>query len=242
MTPGAIDTSSATTATAITPAAMVPPPNRRDRCRSWVHSTTAITTTATAMRDLEQGLDGIRVDEVEHRAKHRADAANPATRPTPLGPSRRHRRMAAGGDIGPCRPSPRSTSPSGLVTQIIEDEVPDLAAGLAYRFLFAIFPFAIFLAALAGVRRAGAGHRRPDQRDPRRAVRQPPARRRGRRSAPQLEAVLGTTRPGLLSIGAVTALWAATGGVGAVIKGMNKAYDVEETRGLHRADRPSPWA
>ena len=37
-----------------------------------------------------------------------------------------------------------------LVKQIQDDEVPDRAAGLAYRFLFAIFPFAIFLAALAG--------------------------------------------------------------------------------------------
>ena len=36
-----------------------------------------------------------------------------------------------------------------LVTQSMADEVFDLAAGLAYRFLFAIFPFAIFLAALA---------------------------------------------------------------------------------------------
>ena len=67
-----------------------------------------------------------------------------------------------------------------LVTQSMDDEVFDLAAGLAYRFLFAIFPFAIFLAALAayvagwlglgdpsdadhgrGRRQPAAGHRRP---------------------------------------------------------------------------------
>ena len=36
-----------------------------------------------------------------------------------------------------------------LVKQAMDDEVFDRAAGLAYRFLFALFPFAIFLAALA---------------------------------------------------------------------------------------------
>lgn len=118
-----------------------------------------------------------------------------------------------------------------LATQIGEDEVPDLAAGLAYRFLFAIFPFAIFLAALAAfvAPLLGMG-------DPTNEIlgalsdNLPPDV--AQQIRPQLEAVLGETRPGLMSIGAVTALWAATGGIGAVIKGMNKAYDVEETRGF----------
>ena len=48
--------------------------------------------------------------------------------------------------------------------------------------------------------------------------------------APQLEAVLGQTRPGLLTIGALGALWAATGGIGALQKSLNAAYDVKETR------------
>ena len=48
-----------------------------------------------------------------------------------------------------------------LVTQVSEDEVPDLAAGLAYRFLFALFPFAIFLAALAGFVAQSAGLQDP---------------------------------------------------------------------------------
>ena len=121
-----------------------------------------------------------------------------------------------------------------LATQVMDDEVPDVAAGLAYRFLFAIFPFAIFLAALAGFVGPALGMGDPtneilagvsDNLPPDVAA----------QIRPQLEAVLGTTRPGLLSIGAVLALWAATGGVGAVIKGMNKAYDVEETRGFVRS-------
>ena len=121
-----------------------------------------------------------------------------------------------------------------LVTQVMDDEVPDLAAGLAYRFLFAIFPFAIFLAALAGFVAPALG-----MGDPTNEIlaglsdNLPPDVAQQLR--PQFEAVLGQTRPGLLSIGAVLALWAATGGTGTVIKGMNKAYDVEEMRGFVRS-------
>ncbi|HYO44371.1 MAG TPA: YihY/virulence factor BrkB family protein [Candidatus Limnocylindrales bacterium] len=120
-----------------------------------------------------------------------------------------------------------------LITQVMDDEVPDVAAGLAYRFLFAFFPFAIFLAALAAFVAPALG-----MGDPTNEIlggvsdNLPPDV--AEQIRPQLEAVLGTTRPGLLSIGAALALWAATGGVGAVIKGMNKAYDVEETRGFVR--------
>ena len=47
---------------------------------------------------------------------------------------------------------------------------------------------------------------------------------------PQFQAVLGETRPGLLTIGALGALWAATGGIGALQTSLNAAYDVPETR------------
>ena len=104
-----------------------------------------------------------------------------------------------------------------LVKQINDDEVPDLAAGLAYRFLFALFPFAIFLAALAGFVAPLLGFGDPtseimgslsDNLPPDVA----------QQIRPQLEAVLGDTRPGLLTIGAITALWAAQGGIASVQK------------------------
>ena len=121
-----------------------------------------------------------------------------------------------------------------LIAQIVDDEVPDLAAGLAYRFLFALFPFAIFLAALAAFAAPAMGLG-----DPTGTIlgglsdNLPPDIANELR--PQLEVVLGTTRPGLLSIGAAVALWAAASGIGSVIAAMNKAYDVRETRGfLHR--------
>ena len=121
--------------------------------------------------------------------------------------------------------------PKRVAQATLDDEVPDLAAGLAYRFLFAIFPFAIFLAALAGFVAQLAGLQDPsgqlmgavtDNLPPDIAA----------QVRPQLDAVLGNAKPGLLSIGAVLALWAAMGGIGAVMKAMNSAYDVKETRGF----------
>jgi membrane protein len=120
-----------------------------------------------------------------------------------------------------------------LVTRIVEDEVPDLAAGIAYRLLFAVFPFAIFLAALSAFAAPALGLG-----DPTGTIiggvsdNLPPAIAGELR--PQLEAVLGTTQPGLLSIGAVTALWAAASGISSLINAMNKAYEVKETRSFLR--------
>jgi membrane protein len=42
--------------------------------------------------------------------------------------------------------------------------------------------------------------------------------------------VIGQHQPGIVSIGALLALWAATSGTMTVIKAMNRAYGVEETR------------
>ncbi|HEY3334394.1 MAG TPA: YhjD/YihY/BrkB family envelope integrity protein [Candidatus Limnocylindrales bacterium] len=121
--------------------------------------------------------------------------------------------------------------PKQVVQQVIEDEVPDLAAGLAYRFLFAVFPFGIFLAALAAFVAQWTGLGDPTD-EILAAIGDNLPRDVAAQIAPQLEAVLGQARPALLSIGALTALWAATGGVSSLMTAMNTAYDVEETRGF----------
>ena len=119
--------------------------------------------------------------------------------------------------------------PKRVVQQTLDDEAPELAAGLAYRFLFALFPFAIFVAALAAFVSQAIGIGDPtneilgaigDNLPPDVAS----------QIAPQLETVLGESRPGLLSIGAIAALWAATSGISSLMSAMNKAYDVDETR------------
>jgi membrane protein len=118
-----------------------------------------------------------------------------------------------------------------FISDIGRDDVAGLSAELAYRFLFALFPFGIFVAALTAFvsQAAGIG-------DPTSSIlgavgdNLPPDLAAGIR--PQLEAVIGTTRPGLLTFGAIAALWAATGGTNALIKAMNRAYEVEEDRPL----------
>ncbi len=122
-----------------------------------------------------------------------------------------------------------------LVGQLQDDDVFGLAAGLAYRFLFAVFPFAIFVAALAAFAAGLIGASDPtDELIGALGDNMPPGIADQLR--PQLSAVLGQGRPGLLTIGAVAALWAATGAVRALQKSLNRAYDVPETRNLvHRS-------
>ena len=118
-----------------------------------------------------------------------------------------------------------------LITSIREDDVSGLGAEIAYRFLFAIFPFGIFVAALTAFVAQAIGLADPTGQIIGAVGDNLPADvANGIR--PQLEAVIGTTRPGLLTVGAIAALWAATGGTNALIKAMNRAYEVEETRPL----------
>lgn len=116
---------------------------------------------------------------------------------------------------------------------IIEDDVTGLAAEIAYRFLFAVFPFGLFVAAVAtfvanwlpidnpsGQIVSALGDNLPG-----------PIADSLR---PELERLIASPRADLLSIGAIAALWAATGGTNALIKGMHRAYDAPEARPFWR--------
>ena len=112
---------------------------------------------------------------------------------------------------------------------VMEDDVSGLSAEIAYRFLFAVFPFGLFVAALGSF--VAVSFRIDNPADA--AVRAlgdnlPPSIADAIR--PELQHLLSSARPDLLSIGAIAALWAATGGVNAAVKGMHRAYDVEEIR------------
>ena len=116
-----------------------------------------------------------------------------------------------------------------FIGEFQRDDVPGLAAELAYRFLFAIFPFGIFVAALTAFIAKAIGFDDPTGQIMGSLADNLPAQlASGIR--PQLEAVLNKSQPGLLTFGAVAALWAATGGMNALIKAMNRAWEVDETR------------
>jgi membrane protein len=113
--------------------------------------------------------------------------------------------------------------------QFQENDASGMAAELAYRWLFAIFPFGLFLAALGAFVAAWAGMENPAQQIVSGLGDNLPA---GLASSitPEIERVIGQQQPGLASIGALAALWAATSGTMTIIKAMNRAYGVEETR------------
>jgi membrane protein len=116
-----------------------------------------------------------------------------------------------------------------LVDGIREHDVSGLAAEIAYRFLFAVFPFGLFVAALSGV---AAGVLRID--DPSGKIiaglgdNLPPSIAEA--IQPELERLFASASNTVLWFGALAALWAATGGTNALVKGIHRAYGVPEQR------------
>jgi membrane protein len=114
-----------------------------------------------------------------------------------------------------------------------EHDLTGLSAEMAYRFLFALFPFALFMASVAAGAAGLLGFGDPTGRiidglgD-----NLPPEL--GGTVRTELEGVLGQGRPGLATVGALVGLWAATTGTMTVMKAMNRAYDVTEDRSLVR--------
>lgn len=103
------------------------------------------------------------------------------------------------------------------------DEVIGLSAQLAYFFLLSLFPFLIFLITLIGFLPISqddvlglVSHFAP-----------------GETMAlieTNLRIILEEKRGGLLSFGVIATLWSASNGINAMIRAMNRAYDVEENR------------
>jgi membrane protein len=116
-----------------------------------------------------------------------------------------------------------------IITGVREHDVGGLSAEMAYRFLFAVFPFGLFVAALGSVI---AGWLRVD--DPAQQIVAALGDNLPAEIAdavrPELERLLTTARTDLVVIGAIAALWAATGGTNALTKGIHRAYGVEEQR------------
>jgi membrane protein len=127
------------------------------------------------------------------------------------------------------QPDPRRRVRDRFIQGVKDDDVSGLSAEIAYRFLFAVFPFGLFVAALGSF--VAVYFRIDNPADE--AVRAlgdnlPPSIADAIR--PELRHLLTSARPDLVSIGALAALWAATGGINAVVKGMHRAYDVDEIR------------
>jgi len=111
------------------------------------------------------------------------------------------------------------------IRRLFADEAIPLAGNIAFRFLFSIFPFLIFLTALAGF----FGSADLASRiviyllsvAPKEFVSP---------LAPEINSLLTHPRTGLLSVSAAITVWSAMGGVDSVRVALNRAYGLTEDR------------
>ena len=120
---------------------------------------------------------------------------------------------------------------SRYAKRVIADDVAGISAELAYRFMFAAFPFAIFVVALGGFVASWLGIRDPSNQIVGAIGGDLPADLVGPVKA-QLEATLAQTHPELLSVGAAVTIYAAATGMSSLMKAINRAYGIRETRPL----------
>ena len=154
---------------------------------------------------------------------------------------RHHHDAPATGALRPDEPYPDpvavASDPSlrGILRRLRDrfkdDDLLGLSAEMAFRFLFAVFPFGLFVAAVAAFVAVALNLDNPAQQivgglgD-----NLPPAIAEALR--PELERLISSPRADLLSFGALAALWAGTGGTNALVKGIHRAYDIPEARPL----------
>ncbi len=113
------------------------------------------------------------------------------------------------------------------VYRLFADEAIPLAGNIAFRTIFSVFPFLIFLTTLGGfLGNADLAERiviyllgvAPVQ------LVQP--------LAPEIRSILTVPRTGLLSISALLTIWSAMGGIDSLRVGLNRAYDLKEDRNM----------
>ena len=109
--------------------------------------------------------------------------------------------------------------------RLFADEAIPLAGNIAFRTLFSIFPFLIFLTALAGFfgndALAASVVTYLLSVAPHQLV---------QAVEPEIRSILTVPRSGLLSLSAVLTIWSAMGGVDSVRVGLNRAYDLRDKR------------
>jgi membrane protein len=110
-----------------------------------------------------------------------------------------------------------------LYTRFKDDDVPSIGAQLTYYLLLSFFPFLIFLVTVIGFFQM-SGDSVLSQ-----FIRMLPSDT-GQSVRETLTEVTANRSSAILSFGMIGTLWAASNGINAIIKGLNKAYDEQETR------------
>lgn len=111
------------------------------------------------------------------------------------------------------------------VRRLFADEAIPLAGNIAFRALFSVFPFLIFLVTLAGFfGNEGLATQIVNfllDVAPEKLV---------NTLAPEIHSILTVPRTGILSLSVLLTVWSAMGGVDSVRVALNRAYDVRDTR------------
>ena len=123
----------------------------------------------------------------------------------------------------------RPTTLTQALWRLYEDSGITLAGAVAYSFLVSLFPFCIFLGSLAGF----FGGRDLASRATAQLVEILP-QRVAEALAPEVEAIMSTTRYDLMTFSALLALIFATGAIETLREALNGAYRAVETRGYFK--------
>ena len=137
--------------------------------------------------------------------------------------------------IGGWRPGGVDVGPIAKETakEIADDDVPGLAAEMAYHSILAIFPFLLLLAGLASLVDNVFPVEDPTQRVVDKASQTMPDDAVSVIESFTAEVV--SADGGLaIAVGLVGSLWAASSAVGTAMKALNRAYDAKEDRGFVR--------
>lgn len=121
----------------------------------------------------------------------------------------------------------------GMVRQAQRDDSVGLSAELAYRWFLTLFPLAIVVAGLGAVAARQLDIQNPAQLAKDQLTGLLPSEA-ATLIGDELQRIIDSQDAGVISFGMIAAIWVATGGTQALIKAMNRAYDVTESRPLWR--------
>lgn len=116
-----------------------------------------------------------------------------------------------------------------LVKAIGKDDLSGRAAEMAYKFFLALFPFMIFLVAAGGFAASALDIDNPAD-ELMNQIGDSLPEDASSLLRTQIEGVTGTNNPGLLSVGILGTIWAASSGMGTIIKALNQVFGVPEER------------
>ncbi|MDQ0163506.1 membrane protein [Bacillus alveayuensis] len=110
-----------------------------------------------------------------------------------------------------------------LVSRFSRHQIPSLAAELAYFFLLSLFPFLIFLITLMGYLPLSTDALLD-------FIRQYAPGNSMKLIEENVRQVIDTQNGKLLSFSIIASLWSASNGINAIVRALNRAYDVMENR------------